>query len=111
MHTFIELWKAKPSWDALSREERAAYMEQVGAGVQQLADAGVEAVTWGLVDEDTDRCGDFHFFAIWRMPDKQGVKLLEQAVEEAGWYEYMEQVNVSGEMALPQEVIAHQINN
>jgi len=111
MHVFIELWKAKPAWEALSRDERVAYMEQVGAGVRQLAEAGVEAVTWGLVEEDTVRRADFDFFAVWRTPDKDATKLLERAVEEAGWYEYMEQVNVSGEMASPQEVIAYQVDN
>lgn len=111
MHMFIELWRAKPAWEALGREERAKYMEQVGAGIQPLAEAGVEAITWGLVDEDTSRRAGFDFFAVWRMPDKNGARLFERAVEEAGWYEYMEQVNVSGEMASPQEVIAHQVNS
>lgn len=111
MHMFIELWKAKPAWEALSQDERAAYMEQVGAGVRQLADAGVEVVAWGIVDEDTARRADFDFFGVWRMQDKDGVKLFERTIQEAGWYGYMEQVNASGEMASPQEVIAYQISN
>jgi hypothetical protein len=110
MQMFIELWKAKPAWEALGRDERAAYMEQVGAGVEQLAKAGVEVVAWGIVDEDTARRIDFDFFGVWKMHDKEGVKLFERTIQEAGWYEYMEQVNASGEMASPQEVIAHQVS-
>ena len=111
MHMFIELWKARPAWEALDREERAAYMEGVGAAVQQMAESGIEVVAWGFVDKDTDRRADFDFYGVWTMPDKDGVRVFERAVQAAGWYEYMEQVNASGEMGSPQEVIAYQIEN
>lgn len=107
MHIFVELWNARPEWLALSEEERGSYMQQVGAGMGELAKAGIEVVCWAVNDPDTShRCG-YQYIAVWKMPDASAVKLFEETVEQAGWYNYFEQVNARGRLATPEDVIGH----
>ncbi len=105
MHVFVELWNARPEWRALSEEERGNYMQQVGAGMGELARAGIEVVCWAANDPHTShRCG-YDYLAVWKMPDEKAVKLFQETVEQAGWYDYFEQVNAGGAMSTPEEII------
>jgi len=38
------------------------------------------------------------------------VKLFEDTVEQAGWYNYFEQVNAKGKLATPEEIIGQIMN-
>ena len=104
MHLFIELWNATQAWRDLSQEERGAYAEKVGAGMAQLAEAGVEVIGWGFA-EDREHPSGYDAFAVWRMPSGAEVDTFERTVTEAGWYEYFEQVNVAGDVRQPAEVM------
>jgi hypothetical protein len=110
MYLFVECWKARTEWLALKQEERGAYMAQLGAGIQELLNTGVEIITWSFNDPDTASRGAFDYFAVWKFPNKEAVKGFEQIVEKSGWYTFFDQVNLSGEMSDPQACIAHMIN-
>jgi hypothetical protein len=53
MHLYVELWKARPEWLALSVEERQKYFDKVGTEIQKLTEAGVEVVGFAINDDDT----------------------------------------------------------
>lgn len=36
MHLYVELWKARPAWQALAVAEREAYVAQLGPAIGQL---------------------------------------------------------------------------
>lgn len=111
MHTFIELWNTTDRWEALTTEQRKDFMEQVGAGVVQLAEAGVETLGWGIARTDIDAPDDHRFFAIWQAPDVTGIDVFQKAVADSGWYDLFEQVNISGELHTPDQVIGALIGN
>lgn len=105
MHLYVELWKEKPEWLALSQQERQDYMANIGPAIEDLAKAGVEVVGWGLNDSETPHRGDYRYLAVWKMPDKALVERFERAVEQAGWHNYFEQINCRGELTTPETVI------
>jgi hypothetical protein len=110
MHIFVELWNARPEWLALSEQERGNYMQEVGAGMEELARAGIEVVCWAANDPDTaHRCG-YAYLAVWKMPDEKAVKLFEETVERAGWYDHFDQVNARGTFSTPEEIIGRIMN-
>ena len=75
-----------------------------------LDKAGIEVVSWAENDPDTShRCG-YQYLAVWKMPDEKAVKLFENTVEQAGWYNYFEQVNARGAMSTPEEIIGRIMN-
>lgn len=110
MKYYIEAWKATPVWIGLSKEERAAYMAQLGPAIQQLGEQGVEIVSWCVNDADTYNRLDQDFFAIWKFPTDELAKSFEAMVEGAGWYTYFAQVNMKGSPSGPQDIIGMLIN-
>ena len=94
---FIELWNVKPAWMALSAEERGNYMAQIGPHVQTLIDKGVKILSWSENNSATDQRANFDFFAIWGFPDQESAIGFQQLVEQAGWYNYFEQINLMGQ--------------
>jgi len=110
MYLFIETWKPTPAWLNLTKKERVNYVDAVGDAIKQLLDSGVEIIGWGLNDAETDKHNGFDYFAVWKFPSKELAKQFEGMVSTAGWYCYFQQVNCSGFMAAPQDVLAHSIN-
>jgi hypothetical protein len=110
MYLFVECWKARPEWMALSKEARGAYMAELGKGIGELLKAGVEIVSWSMNEPDTSKRSEFDYFAVWKFPTKEAAKGFEQIVQQSGWYNYFDQVNLRGEMAGPTPSIGHMIN-
>jgi len=105
MKNYIELWKAKDSWKSLSREERGNYLSLLGPHIQNFIENGVEIVSWGVNEDITFQRVEYDFFAIWNIPNSKIVEEFEKLVEEAGWYNYFEQVNACGTATSPDEVL------
>ena len=110
MYLYVELWKAKPEWLALSQQERGEYMSNVGPAIEELTKAGVEIVGWGLNDSDTPYRGEYTYLSVWKIPEKNLVQQFEEAVEQAGWHNYFEQINCRGELLTPETAIGNMIS-
>jgi len=93
---FIEIWNAKPTWLALSQEERGAYMANIGPHIADLVAKGVKILTWSENDSNTSFRAGFDFFAIWSFPNQEIANDFQKLVEGAGWYNYFEQSNLMG---------------
>lgn len=111
MITYIELWKAKPTWINLPKEERANYMNALGPAIQQLMSQGVQIVSWGVNEASTFSRVGFDYFAVWTFPNPEAAQQFEKLVEGAGWYNYFDQVNAMGTAGGPQEVIGRMIES
>lgn len=110
MYLFVECWKARPEWKDLNKEARIAYMEELGRGMEELIKAGVEIISWSMNDPDTSNRSPFDYFAAWKFPDKAFAKGFEQIIQQSGWYNYFDQVNLGGEMSDPSSSISHMIS-
>tara|TARA_B110000037_G_C17036619_1_gene471898 strand:+ start:399 stop:734 length:336 start_codon:yes stop_codon:yes gene_type:complete len=110
MKCFIELWKAKDAWKQLSKEDRGNYVGQIGPHIQNILGKGVEIVSWGSNENTTEHRADYDFFAVWNFPNQELLDEFEAIVEGAGWYDYFEQVNLSGESTTPEEIIGKMVN-
>ncbi|MEL6560140.1 MAG: DUF6616 family protein [Bacteroidota bacterium] len=106
----IEQWNAKPSWLALSGEERESYMNQVGQAIEELLNNGVKVLTWSVNDNSTSRKAAYDYFAIWSFPNQEAANSFQQLVTGAGWYNYFEQTNLMGKEQSAAEVIGKLIS-
>ncbi|HLO92102.1 MAG TPA: DUF6616 family protein [Lentimicrobium sp.] len=109
MYLFIECWKAKQEWFDLSTENRAAYMSELGKGITGLLEAGVEIVSWGINSDDISNRSKYDYFGVWKFPDRNFAKQFELIIEQSGWYNYFDQVNLGGEICMPDIPIGHMI--
>ena len=93
---FIEMWTATDAWKNLSQKERGEYMVGLADPIQGLMEQGVEIISWGVNEGDTDQRADYDFYAVWSFPNAAIKQAFEKAVEGSGWYKYFEQKNLAG---------------
>ncbi|MGB5189110.1 DUF6616 family protein [Robiginitalea sp.] len=105
MKVFIELWKAKEAWKGLPPADREAYAAQLGPVIQDFVDKGAVLEAWGMNTDETQYRADYDFFAVTKFPSEALLKEFQAIVESAGWYAYFDQVNLSGSLMSPQEVV------
>jgi haloalkane dehalogenase len=105
MKIFIELWKAKDAWKKLPLSERQTYVAQIGPVMEDLIKRGVVIEAWGINEDETPFASEYDFFAVTKLPSHELLTEFEAIVEGAGWYDYFDQVNVSGTAMTPEEVI------
>ena len=109
MYLFVECWKARPEWLALTPDARSAYMAELGKGIGELLKSGVEIISWSMNDLDTTNRGPYDYFAAWKFPTKEQATGFEQVIQQSGWYTYFDQINFKGEVLDPNPSIGHMI--
>jgi len=97
MKIFIEFWKAKDVWHQLTKDERIAYVEKMGPVMEDLVSNGVTIDSWGLNSDTSPFKADYDFYAITKLPTQELLDSFQAVVEGSGWYNYFEQINVSGD--------------
>lgn len=100
-HLYVELWTPKQTWLDLSKEERQEYFNKVGGEMQKLANEGIKVLGFAINDKETPYRSKHQYVAVWQMPSKKHVEMLEESVSQTGWYNYFEQVNARGELIPP----------
>jgi len=110
MYLYVELWKFRPAWRALTPEDRKGWMDQLLGGLQQQLESGVEVVGFVTNDKDTPHSSGYDFLAVWRMPHKEAAVGFESFVEASGLHDYYEQVNTRGQVMDMEGVVAALLN-
>ena len=96
MHLFIEMCNAKQTWLDLAASERQAFLEPVEAVMEALTGNGAEIIAWSFNDLDTPHRAGYDFVAVFLFPSSEDALEYHDLFSAAGWYDYFEQVNVSG---------------
>ena len=92
----IKLWTATDAWRAMPENARRAYLTKLQATLQDLLDRGVQVVSWGLNEADTDQRMNCDFYAVWRFPSAALKHEFEAAIRTTGWHTYFRQQNAAG---------------
>jgi hypothetical protein len=102
-YILTEIWKAKPSWIDLALEDRRGFFEdRIGPLLMRLIGEGAEILACVVNDNTGSERLDYRYMAVWRVPDKAFSDRLEAEAKAAGFLEYFEQVNVSGDNISPE---------
>lgn len=110
-YVLTEIWKARPSWLALSAQVRVQFFEQkVGPLLGDLIEQGAEVLACAVNDNTGTERIDFQYMAVWKLPSKAFSEQLEAAAKAAGFLEYFDQVNFSGNLITPDALNADMIN-
>ena len=97
MKLFIEFWKARDAWHQLTREQRLAYVSKMGPVLQELKAKGVIIDGWGVNSDSSVFKADYDFYAVSKFPTEEILASFQRILEEANWYTYFDQINMSGE--------------
>jgi hypothetical protein len=99
MLIFIELWNPNEKFNQLTPEQQQKLVGQLVKSLEDLdGPGGIEMIGWGTQLGKVDHQLPYQLFALWRVPDEKQLARVQQALQQAGWYEYVNQVNVAGEL-------------
>ncbi len=93
---FVELYNYAPAWSKCSETERTDLVNKVIEAVNGLKSAGVDVIAYGKNSRETDRRAPYDFFCVYRVPSVEFQREFERQITASGWYNYFEQVNISG---------------
>lgn len=96
MKYLIETFTPKPSWLALTKEQRSDYINKINISSQPLVDQGGEVVLMSENDSDTVQRLGHQFFVIWKFPTDELARDFETLGLKEDWYDYFDQFNVKG---------------
>jgi len=102
VHVLIEYSRLADGWRGMNVEQRQRYMQEVGRQLEPFFARGLRVLAAGFRHPDTSHPADYDFFAVYAAPDRALIAELERAIDQAGWYELVEQINIGGE-SLPLE--------
>ena len=102
---FIELFNYKDDWRNLAPAARNEYASAVLAAVNKQREEGIEVVSWGFNDPATDNRAPYDFYCVYVTPSAEYQRGFEAEIAAAGWYDYFEQVNVSGALSTPEALL------
>lgn len=102
---FVEQWKVTKAWKALTPEQKKDYMSQVNSHIGGLLGDKVKILTWSKNAGTTSMRADYDYFAIWSFADQENLDNFQKLVENAGWYNYFAQTNLSGEESSAETII------
>ena len=93
---FIELYNYGPAWAKCPEIERRDFITKIIEAVTAMKAAGIDVVAYGKNARETDRRAPYDFFCVYRVPSAEFQREVERKIAASGWYDYFEQVNVSG---------------
>lgn len=97
MHVLIEYSRLADGWRAMGVEQRQRYMQEVGRPLAPFFDRGLRVLASDFRDPGTTHPADYDFSAVSAAPDRGPIVELERAIDPTGWYDLVEQINLSGE--------------
>ena len=98
---FVEMYNYKQKWIELSVPEREAFMRTLASALGELQAAGVEVLAYAVNDPATDHRAPYDFFCVYGVPEIGLQRTVEAGIATSGWYEYFDQVNLSGAARTP----------
>ena len=104
-YVLTEIWRARPSWLALAKEDRREFFDtKINAFLGSMVQAGAEIVACALNENKGGERIDYTYMAVWKVPDEEFVTRLESGAAELGFLDYFEQVNFSGAILAPPQL-------
>lgn len=70
-----------------------------------MGQAGVTALGWGRIDPSSHYGTAHRWFAVWQLRDIKAADHFLAAVAASGWYDYLDQTNIQGELRPAADVI------
>jgi hypothetical protein len=101
-YILTEIWNAKPSWLALSPDERRRFFdEKVHPFIGKMLEGGAEIIGCAINDNSRTERIAYRYMAVWKLPGKAFSEKLETGAKELGFLDYFDQVNFSGSVIPP----------
>ena len=95
MQTLIILWQPNATWAALSDAEQKDYLRSLDTAVNEARSFGVMTLGWSKIDQQISRAVEQGYVGVFAMSDEESIRELDKNIEQSGWYDYFDSVNLS----------------
>ena len=97
-HLLICIWEPNDRWRALSDEERKEFLEKVGRDANAAREAGMDILGWGALERDVSNPVEQSFCGVFAVEQREALYAVDQAIGEAGWYDYFQHSTLATEL-------------
>ncbi len=111
MYLYVELWKPRQAWLEMAREQREEYLSQMRPNIEKMVDSGVKLIGFALLDEDIPNDSQYRYMAVWKMPSRGHVHMLEKAVRAEGWGNFFDIGNARGQLISIDKAVAEMVRH
>lgn len=109
MHMYVELWTPKPTWHAMPKDERKAYVKRLGKVKDALLTT--KSTLYITINKpDIPRRAPYQYITVWMLESEEGMNQIEAWADETKWHDYFQQVTSGGEIRPLDEVLGVLIN-
>lgn len=98
---FVEMFNYKERWSSISNADRQRFVDTIVQSISMIPEETVEIIGYAFNDPQTDRRAPYDFFCVYRVADQEAQAAFFEQIERSGWYEYFDQVNLSGSALTP----------
>ncbi|MGE0486682.1 MAG: DUF6616 family protein [Gammaproteobacteria bacterium] len=95
MQTVIILWEPNEKWHALSADEQRRYVLGLDQAVNAARAQGVMTLGWSEVDRSLAKAPPQGYVGVFALSSAADIHAFHELVQQAGWYEYFDSVNLS----------------
>lgn len=97
MHLYLDIWKARSAWVALSEAQRREILLKLQRHIDDVVDDGAGRPRFSL-NHDTWGSNDLHRYQIlWEGAEPRHIEGMRRVFEEVMWERYFERIGTTGE--------------
>jgi len=111
MYLYVELWRPRQEWLEMPREQREEYLRQMRPNIEKMVESGVRLIGFALLDDDVPNDSQYRYMAVWKMPNRGHVHMLEKAVRADGWDNFFEIGNARGQLISIEEAVSEMVKD
>lgn len=89
------VWQPNSRWEALSHDEKVAYLRSLDDVIRDARAAGIMTLGWSEIDSRLERAPDEGFIGVFGMDNADSAIAFEQLAGDAKWYDYFDSTNIS----------------
>lgn len=95
MQILIILWEPSELWHALAEEEQKEYLLSLDTAVNGARSHGVMTLGWSKVDSSLAKAPKEGYVGVFAMSNAEQIHELDRNIQQSGWYDYFDSVNIS----------------
>ncbi|MGR9092451.1 MAG: DUF6616 family protein [Gammaproteobacteria bacterium] len=109
MHIYALVWHPNARWDALDQAKKLSYLKSLDAYINSGRAAGAIVLGWSKIDQTLPKAPKEGFVGVFGLSSAEQVHEFEKIVQQADWYTYFDNTNISIDLIGATEPEPHKI--
>ena len=94
----VELWEPNERWHNLEHGLQHEFLQGIAAAARAAREDGMEILGWGALEESVSNPVPYGFCGVFLVENREALRAVDEAIRDAGWYDYFDHANVAAEL-------------